>query len=74
MDADLFFVVGLILSVFALPPILGALTDGRAPRAAAIMVLVGGGMVSLAVKQHPNRYTIEGIPDTFVRVVGKYIN
>lgn len=74
MDNDLIFVIGLILAGFAVPPILGALFEGRAPRAAAIVVMVGGGLIALAVNQQPGGYTINEIPDVFVRVVGKYIN
>ncbi len=72
MDADLFLVIGIVLLTFALPPILGALSEGRAPRAAAIVVLVGGTLVVLAVNQRP--YTLDEVPRAFVRVVGKFIN
>lgn len=74
MDADLSFVIGVILLVFAIPPIIGAFSEGRAPRAAAIMVMVGGGLLALAVYQKPGGYTVSGIPDTFVRVVGRFLN
>jgi len=74
MDSDLIFVIGLVLAGFSLPPIIGALFDGRAPRAAAIVVMVGGGLIALAVNQKPGGYAINEIPDVFVRVVGKYIN
>ena len=74
MDSDLIFVIGLILAAFAVPPILGALFEGRAPRAAAIVIMVGGGLIALAVNQKPGGYTINEIPDVFVRVVGKYVN
>ena len=74
MDADLFFVLGLIITAFAVPPILGALLEGRAPRAAAIMILIGGGLLVLAIYNHPGGYSVSEIPDVFVRVVGRYIN
>ena len=72
MDADLFLVVGLVLLAFALPPILGAFSEGRAPRAAAIVVLVGGTLVVLAVNERP--YELADIPHAFTRVVGRFIN
>lgn len=74
MDSDLIFIIGLILAAFSVPPILGALFEGRAPRAAAIVIMVGGGLIALAASQKPGGYTINEIPDVFVRVVGKYIN
>lgn len=74
MDSDLVFVVGLIVTVFAVPPTLGALMEGRAPRAAAIMILIGGGLLVLAINEQPDGYSIGEIPDVFVRVVGRYIN
>jgi hypothetical protein len=74
MDADLFFVVGLVIFAFSLPPIVSALSDGRAPRAAAIMVLIGGGLMALAVNERPSEYSLDKIPDAFVRVVGRVVN
>ena len=72
MDSDLYLVSGLILLAFSLPSIIGALSDGRAPRAAAIVVLVGGFLTVMALNHRP--YTLDDIPHAFVRVVGKYIN
>ncbi|MDE0590726.1 hypothetical protein OU789_12385 [Halocynthiibacter sp. C4] len=73
MDADLFFVIGLGVGVLTVPPILGAMFDGRSPRTAAIMVLISGGMIALASSQKPGGYTINEIPEVVSRVVNKYI-
>ena len=73
MDADLFFVIGLVIAAFSIPPIIGAISEGRAPRAAAIMVLIGGGLILLAVNDRPGVYTLNSIPDAFVRVVARVI-
>ncbi len=73
MDADLFFVIGLVIAAFSIPPIIGAISDGRAPRAAAIMVLIGGGLIVLAVNDRPGAYTLKNTPDVFVRVVARII-
>ena len=53
MTADLYLVIGLIIGAFTIPSILGALSEGRAPRTAAIMVLIAGGLIVLAVKESP---------------------
>ena len=74
MDPDLFFVIGVGLLVLAIPPIFGAAVDGRAPRAAAILIMVGGGLVGLALYQRPGAYTFEKIPGVIASVVGSLIN
>tara|TARA_R110002072_G_scaffold188536_1_gene345280 strand:+ start:150 stop:374 length:225 start_codon:yes stop_codon:yes gene_type:complete len=73
MNPDVMLVIGLIVAAFSIPPILGAFAEARAPRAAAIMVLIGGGLIALAVSQKPGGYEINEIPDVFVRVVGQFI-
>ena len=74
MNPDLYFVVGIIIAAFAIPAILSAYSESRAPRAAAILVMIGGGLVALAVYTNPQSYTIEGTPDVFVRVIGEFVN
>ena len=72
VDTDLLFIIGLVVLVLAFPVIVGAFSEGRPPRSAAIMVLIGGGLIALAVWERPGAYSIGGIPDTFMRVVGSY--
>lgn len=72
MDTDLFLVIGIVILAFTIPPILGAIFDGRPPRTPAILILIAGGMITLAITQHPGGYSIQDVPDAFVRVVGKY--
>lgn len=72
-DPDLFLVIGLILAILAVPPIVGALSEGRAPRAASILVLVAGGLITLAVMSKPGGYSIEEVPGVVMTVVGRYI-
>ncbi|MBT8412364.1 MAG: hypothetical protein KJP02_11285 [Octadecabacter sp.] len=74
MDPDLMLVLGLIIGGFSIPSMLGAFADGRVPRAAAIAVLIGGGLVALAVNGKPSGYALVDIPDVFVSVVARYIN
>jgi hypothetical protein len=73
VNTDLIFVIGIVVLVLSFPVIVGAYAEGRPPRTAAIMILIGGGLVALAVWQRPGAYTLEGIPGTFVRVIGQYI-
>ena len=74
MDPDLMFVIGLVVGGFSIPSIMGALADGRVPRAASIAIMVAGGLIVLAVQGKPGGYELSDIPDVFVSVVGRYIN
>jgi hypothetical protein len=74
MDPDLLIVIGLVVGGFSIPSILGAIADGRFPRAAAIAVMVAGGLIVLAINENPGGYTITDMPDVFVSVVARYIN
>jgi len=71
MDSDLFLVTGLVLCALSLPSIVGAISDGRAPRVASIAIMVGGVLVVLALRDHS--YTLGDVPDVFVRVIGRYL-
>ncbi|WP_224824864.1 hypothetical protein [Cognatishimia sp. MH4019] len=73
MDNDLLFVIGLVLGGFSIPAILSALSDGRAPRVATIVVVLSGVMVVYAISNKPGGYKINEIPEVFVDVVGRYI-
>ncbi len=74
MDTDLFLVIGIIITVLAVPPVVGAFSESRPPRAGAIMFLIGGGLIALALTQGTIRYSVPDIPDVFTRVVGRYLN
>jgi hypothetical protein len=74
MNPDIALVVGMAVIVLSIPAIVSAVTDGRAPRAAAIAVMVGGGLVVLALNTKPGGYTIAEIPNTIARVVGMLLN
>ena len=71
MDSDLLLVAGLGLGILAVPAILSALSNGRAPRAAAIVVMVATGLVVLAVSQKPSGYRIDEIPRVVIGVVNR---
>ncbi|WP_022703334.1 hypothetical protein [Pseudorhodobacter ferrugineus] len=74
MDPDLLLVIGLILGVLAIPSILSALSDGRAPRAASIVVLIAGVLVVVALQTKGGGYRIADIPHAFYSVIGRYIH
>lgn len=73
MDPDLLLVVGLVIGILALPSLLAAFSESRAPRAGAILVLISGVLIVLAVQNKGGGYTIAEIPDVFYKVIGRYL-
>lgn len=73
MDVELIFIVGVVLSVFSVPAVMSAFSEGRAPRVAMIAIIVGGSMVVWALSKNPNGFTLWEIPEIFVRVVARYL-
>lgn len=74
MDPDLFFVIGVLVLGFSFPAIVSSFSEGRAPRAAAIMIMIGGGLLGLAIYEKPSGYNISDTPQVFSRVIARYIN
>ncbi|SMH40901.1 hypothetical protein [Maritimibacter sp. HL-12] len=73
MQHDLQLVIGLVILGFTIPAIVAAYSEGQTPRVAALVFLIGGGLVAWAVLQKPQGYTLDDIPQAFVRVIGHYI-
>ena len=71
MDPDLLFATGVILLVLTLPAILSAVTEGRAPRLAALVLMIGGGLVALAIEQKPGGYRFNDVPGVLAGVAGR---
>ncbi|MEO3413169.1 hypothetical protein AAFO92_00795 [Roseovarius sp. CAU 1744] len=72
MDADLALVLGIVLLVFSVPAIVSAFSEGRAPRVAALTILLGGSLTIWALSQKPGQFDIMDIPEAFVRVVARF--
>lgn len=70
MDADTTFVVSLVLGVLAIPAIVSALSDGRTPRIATIVVMIAGGMMVYAINQKEGGYSMGDIPKVVYKVIG----
>lgn len=68
MSHDLALVIGSVIAGFSIPAMMSAFSDGRVPRAAALTIMIGGGMVAWAVTGKPAGYTLEQIPEVFVKV------
>jgi hypothetical protein len=74
MNTDLYLVIGLTLGALAIPSLLAAFSEGRAPRIGAILVLISGVLLVLAISGKPGGYEIADIPQAFYRVVGDLMN
>ncbi len=74
MDTDLYLVIGIVACVLAIPSLLSAFVEGRPPRGGAILVLIGGVLIIVALTNHARGYSFAEIPDVFFRVLGRYIH
>jgi hypothetical protein len=74
MDNDLILVIGIIVGALAIPSLIGAFSESRPPRAAAILFLIGGTLIVVALTRNTAGYAFGDIPDLFVRVIGRYLN
>lgn len=74
VDPDLVFVIGLVVGLLSIPSLIGAFSESRPPRAAAIMVMIAAGLITVAVLQKPGGYSVQEAPDVVLRVVGRLLN
>ena len=73
MDSDLALVIGILIACLAIPSILSAVSDRRAPRASAITILIAGGLIVFAITGKPGGYQLGQLPDVFMNVVARYM-
>ena len=73
MDPDLAFILGLIIACFAIPSVLSAYSDSRAPRTSAVVVLIAGGLILYGMATKPGGYAIKDIPDVFFGVINRFM-
>jgi hypothetical protein len=70
---DTYFVVGPFILILSMPAIFGAVRRGEAPRVPAIMVLIGGGLIALAITERPDAYSFENLPTVIDTVVTRWV-
>jgi hypothetical protein len=73
MDPDLALTLGLLIAALSIPSIMSAMSDGRAPRASALTVLIAGGLIIYAVRETTGGYSLKRIPDVIVEVAARYL-
>ena len=71
MDTDLILVIGTVVCALAIPSLLSAFSESRAPRGGAIMMLIGGVLVVVALTQHKAGYSFAEMPDVFLGVLAR---
>jgi hypothetical protein len=69
MSMDQILVISIIIIALAIPSLLAAYSESRPPRAAAIMLMIGGVLLVVALTQKPGGYKFDEIPHVFVRVL-----
>ena len=73
MDTDLIIVVGIVAILLAVPSLLSSWVDGSVPRSGAILVLIGGVLIVVALTNHGKAYTFAEMPDVFMRVIARFM-
>ncbi|MFU8865173.1 MAG: hypothetical protein ACNA7O_14765 [Rhodobacterales bacterium] len=63
--------MGLLILGISAPSIVSAVSDGRAPRTAMIVLVIGGSLAVYALSQKPGGYTVDEIPKAFIRVIAR---
>ena len=74
MNNDQILMIGIIICALSFPSLLAAYSENRAPRTGAIMLLIGGVLLVVALTRQPGGYTLTEIPHIFVRVIGGLLN
>ncbi|MFV0512360.1 MAG: hypothetical protein ACK5MY_01810 [Jhaorihella sp.] len=72
MDTDLALVLGLVLALLAVPSMVSAFSDRRAPRASVVIIAIAGGLIIYAVMAHPGGYPVADVPGVFFSVVARF--
>ncbi|WP_099826765.1 hypothetical protein [Oceaniglobus indicus] len=74
MQPDIALVLGVIFAALAFPALLSSFSEGRAPRSAAVLIVLAAGLIYWATTSHPGGYALDDIPGAFVRVIGRIVN
>ena len=73
MDTDLMLVLGISLGVLSIPSMVSAFTDGRAPHFAAVMLLIAGTLLVMALVSRPSGYSLNEVFEAFGKVWARYL-
>ena len=74
MDPDILLVLGVIFGGLSIPSLVSAYSEGHPPRASLLMILLAAALLLAAIKTQPGGYTLDDVPQAFVRVFGQLLN
>lgn len=66
---DLIMCIGVLVLFLTFPTAVGAFSRGAPPRAAMLSLFVGGAMVVYANSSRPGGYSVEAMPELFLKVL-----
>ena len=69
MDPDVLLILGLTLACFSVPSMLAAHAERQPPRLGMVMLMLGGGLVLLALTTRPGGYSLQEVPQALLRVL-----
>lgn len=70
MNPDILFLMGLFIFGLSGPAVISAFsTSGSTLRPAALCVLVGGGLIVLAMSQSTTRYNVAMVPELVMELI-----
>ncbi len=73
MDTDLMLVTGIMLGLLAVPALISAYSEGRAPRLASIFLLIAGTLIVVALSGRPSGYTFDQMIRAFGNVFSRFV-
>ncbi|MEL7149232.1 MAG: hypothetical protein AAGK71_00790 [Pseudomonadota bacterium] len=66
---DLIMCLGVLAIFLAFPAAVGSFSRGAPPRGAILSLVVGGSMIVYANSSRPGGYSVEEMPNLFVKVL-----
>jgi hypothetical protein len=73
VTSEFILVFGIVIGILTIPSMFRAAIDGNPPRAAALAIVVAGGMIVYAVYTTPGGFSVNELPDMFTRVVKSFL-
>ncbi|MFD1343589.1 hypothetical protein [Litorisediminicola beolgyonensis] len=64
---------GLLVLVFAIPSMVAAYADGKAPRFGAVTFVLGVGMILMAFATKDGGYALGELPTILFKVIGRFV-
>lgn len=69
MQPDIALVLGIVIGGLSIPGMMSAITEGRAPRASMLTILLSAGLLYYALTSKPGGYQLRDVPDAFIDVI-----